>query len=82
MADFFESYLSIRQHVLIRFGKWREIMAQPLPADPALYCNTTAMIHYARGVAHAALGEVAAAEAEQALFRAAALRVPKSRNLH
>ena len=28
MADFFESYLSIRQHVLIRFGKWREILAQ------------------------------------------------------
>lgn len=82
MADFFESYLSIRQHVLIRFGKWREILAQPLPSDPDLYCNTTAMMHYAKGVAHAALGEVAAAEAEQALFRAAALRVPKSRNLH
>ena len=60
MADFFESYLSIRQHVLIRFGKWREIIAQPLPADPELYCNTTAMMHYAKGVAHAALGEVTA----------------------
>ena len=82
MADFFESYLSIRQHVLIRFGKWRQIIAQDLPADGELYCNTTAMIHYAKGVAHAALGEVAAAEAEQKLFRAAALRVPKSRNLH
>src|SRR5271170_7519102 len=32
MADFFESYVSIRQHVLIRFGKWREIIAQDLPA--------------------------------------------------
>jgi tetratricopeptide (TPR) repeat protein len=82
MADFFESYLSIRQHVLIRFGKWREILAQTLPEDSALYCNTTAMIRYARGVAHAALGEVAAAEAEQALFRAAATRVPESRHLH
>src|SRR5262249_46177334 len=37
---------------------------------------------YAKGVAHAALGEVKAAEAEQALFRAAAERVPKSRMLH
>ena len=82
MADFFESYLSIRQHVLIRFGKWREIIAQELPADAALYCNTTAMMHYAKGVAHAALGEVGAAEAEQALFREAAARVPQSRNLH
>ncbi len=82
MADFFESYVSVRQHVLIRFGKWHDIIAQPLPADPALYCNTTAMIHYAKGVAHAALGDVPAAEAEQALFRAAVQRVPKSRYMH
>jgi tetratricopeptide (TPR) repeat protein len=82
MADFFESYIAIRQHVLIRFGKWREIVAQALPTDPELYCNTVAMMHYAKGVAHAALGDVAAAEAEQALFRSAAKRVPKSRYMH
>lgn len=82
MADFLESYVSIRQHVLIRFGRWREIVAQDLPADRDLYCNTTAMMHYAKGVAHAALGEVPAAEAEQALFREAARRVPASRYLH
>ncbi len=82
MADFFESYVSIRQHVLIRFGKWREIIAQDLPADRDLYCNTLAMIHYAKGVAHAALGDVQAAEVEQALFREAAKRVPKSRQIH
>ena len=58
MADFFEGYVSIRQHVLIRFGKWHEIIAQDLPADRDLYCNTVAMMHYAKGVAHAALGEV------------------------
>jgi tetratricopeptide (TPR) repeat protein len=82
MADFFESYASIRQHVLIRFGKWREILAQDLPADRDLYCNTVAMTHYAKGVAHAALGDVPAATAEQALFREAVKRVPKSRYLH
>ena len=82
MADFFESYVSIRQHVLIRFGKWREIVAQDLPQDRDLYCNTVAMIHYAKGVAHAALGDVPAAEAEQGLFRAAARRVPESRHIH
>ena len=82
MADFFESYVSIRQHVLIRFGKWREIIAQDLPADRDLYCNTVAMMHYAKGVAHAALGDVSAAETEQALFREAAKRVPKSRQIH
>jgi tetratricopeptide (TPR) repeat protein len=82
MADFFESYVSIRQHVLIRFGKWREIIAQDLPADRDLYCNTVAMMHYAKGVAHAALGDVSAAEIEQALFREAAQRVPESRQIH
>jgi tetratricopeptide (TPR) repeat protein len=82
MADFFEGYLSIRQHVLIRFGKWPEIIAQAPPPDPELYLNTTAMLRYAKGVAHAALGGVQAAEAEQALFREAAQRVPKSRYIH
>jgi tetratricopeptide (TPR) repeat protein len=53
-----------------------------LPKDRQLYCNTTAMMHYAKGVAHAALGEVPAAQAEQALFRAAAKLVPPSRYMH
>ncbi len=82
MADFFEGYVPIRQHVLIRFGKWRDIIAQPLPQDRDLYCMTVATMHYAKGVAHAALGEVTAAEAEQALFREAVQRVPKSRQIH
>ena len=82
MADFFESYVAIRQHVLVRFGKWHEIIAQDLPADRDLYCNTVAMMHYAKGVAHAALGNVPEAEAEQALFRDAAKRVPESRQMH
>ena len=82
MADFFEGYVAIRLHVLIRFGKWQEIIDQDLPADSDLYCNTVAMLHYAKGVAHAALGNVPAAEAEQALFRKAAQRVPKSRQIH
>lgn len=82
MADFFESYASIRQHVLVRFGKWHEIVAQDLPADRHLYCNTVAMMHYAKAVAHAALGDVPAAAAEQVLFRETAERVPKSRYLH
>jgi tetratricopeptide (TPR) repeat protein len=82
MADFFEGYVSIRQHVLIRFGKCHEIIAQALPSDVDLYCNTAAMLHYAKGVAHAALGDVPAAEAEQTLFLAAAKRVPESRYIH
>ena len=82
MADFIESYLSVKQHVLVRFGKWREILAQELPKDQALYCGTTAMTLYAKGVAHSVLGEIEAAERMREAFRAAKARVPESRRLH
>ena len=82
MADFLESYLSMKQHVFIRFGKWREIIAQELPDDRELYSNLVATIHYAKGVAHAALGEVGEAERERELFLAAKARVPETRLLH
>ena len=70
MGDFLEGYLSHKQHVLIRFGKWREIIAQAMPEDPELYCATTAMMLYAKGVAHSALGEIEAAEAMRVAFLA------------
>jgi tetratricopeptide (TPR) repeat protein len=81
MADWLEAFVSIKQHVLIRFGKWREIVDQPLPEDRDLYCVTTAMMHYARTVAWASLGDVAAATAEREAFLAARDRVPESRML-
>jgi tetratricopeptide (TPR) repeat protein len=82
MADFIEGYLSMKQHVLVRFGKWEEIIAQELPKDPDLYCSTTAMTLYAKGVAHSVLGQIEKAEQARADFRAARARVPESRRLH
>lgn len=82
MADYFESYLSFEPHLLVRFGKWREATQLPLPEDRTLYCTLAANVHYARGVAHAALGEVTQAEAEEALYHAARARVPATRLLH
>jgi tetratricopeptide (TPR) repeat protein len=81
MADWLEAFVAMRLHVLIRFGRWREILAAPLPADPDLYLVTTAMTHYAKGAAHAASGQVAEAAAEQARFAAALARVPQSRTI-
>jgi tetratricopeptide (TPR) repeat protein len=81
MADWLEGFVAMRLHVLIRFGRWPEILAAPLPADPDLYLVTTAMTHYAKGVAHAASGQVAEAAGEQARFAAAVARVPRSRTL-
>jgi len=82
MADFLESYISMKTHVQIRFGRWREIIAEPLPEDQDLYCNTIASLHYAKAVAHAALGEVAKSEAERIKFMEARAKVPESRYLH
>ncbi len=81
-ADFFESYMAIWVHVLIRFGRWRQIIEEQLPDDRELYSNLTATLHYAKGVAHAALGEVDRAEAEQVLFLAARDRIPEARRMH
>ena len=82
MADFVEGYLPMKQHVLIRFGKWHEIIAQELPRDRDLYCSTTAMMLYAQTVAHSALGHIAEAEATRAAFIEAKPRVPESRRVH
>ncbi len=82
MADFIEGYLPMKQHVLVRFGKWQEIIAQELPRDRELYCSTTAMMLYAQAVAHSALGHIALAEAAKAAFLEAKRRVPESRLVH
>ncbi|MEM8740486.1 MAG: hypothetical protein AAGE13_03225, partial [Pseudomonadota bacterium] len=82
MADFLESYTSSELHVLIRFGKWREIIDLDLPQDRDLYCYRVATTEYAKGVAHAALGELARAEDAQARFLTARDRVPETRLLH
>ena len=79
MADALESKVPLGLHVLIRFGKWQEIIDLPLPEDQGLYCVTTAMTHYARGVAYAATSRVPEAERERELFRAAHARIPESR---
>ena len=81
MADWLEGFVAMQVHAPIRFGRWREILDLPLPEDPELYCATTAMLHYARGLAHAVLGDVPAAEAERERFEAAAAHVPASRTV-
>ncbi len=82
MADYFESYVSFEPHVLVRFGKWQDAIALPLPEDQKLYATLTAHVHYARGVGHAALGEVDAALREEEKYLAAMERVPAARVVH
>ncbi|KAJ5558506.1 hypothetical protein N7535_008720 [Penicillium sp. DV-2018c] len=79
MADYIEVFMSVRAHVMIRFGMWDEIIKLPMPSEPDLYCMTIATLHYAKGVAHAALGNIASAEHERELFRIARKLVPETR---
>lgn len=81
MADWLEAFVPLRVHVLVRFGRWAELTQEPLPADPDLYCTTTAMVLYGRALAHAALGDIETALAGQLEFEAAVARVPESRYL-
>jgi tetratricopeptide (TPR) repeat protein len=79
MADWLEGFVAMKMHALVRFGIWQDILDEPLPDDPELYSVTTAMLHYAKGVAHAACRQIEAAATEQQRFFAAFARVPKSR---
>lgn len=82
MADYFESYMAMEPHVLIRFGRWDELIAMSPPKDPELFRTLTATTHYARALALAATGRVAEAEAEEQVFLTAKDQVPESRLLH
>lgn len=81
MADWFEGFIPMKQHVLIRFGRWQDILDQDLPEDEDLYSVTIAMMRYARTVALANLHRITDAESEKAKFFEALERVPESRML-
>ncbi|KIW20844.1 hypothetical protein PV08_01422 [Exophiala spinifera] len=81
MADWLESFVGMRVHVLVRFGLWDDLLALPLPADQDLYCVTTALVHYGKGIAYASLSRTSEATAQQELFLSAAARVKPTRTL-
>jgi tetratricopeptide (TPR) repeat protein len=74
-----EGYYAMKMHVLVRFGQWQAIIDEPLPEDPELYLVSTAMQHYARGIAYATLKNIAAAEEERSRFFESLRRIPTSR---
>ncbi|MGR3614641.1 MAG: tetratricopeptide repeat protein [Paracoccaceae bacterium] len=79
MAITMEGYYSMKMHVLVRFGRWQDIVDAPMPDDPGLYCVSTAMHRYAKGVAHATLKDFDKADAERRLFHEAVARIPEDR---
>ncbi|KAK8846886.1 hypothetical protein IAR55_005976 [Kwoniella newhampshirensis] len=82
LADWLETVLNARAHVLVRFGRWQEILDLTLPTETELYSVTVANIHYAKGVAYAALGRVDEAISERKVFHSAISRIPPSRIIY
>ena len=79
MIDFLDIFMATPMHVMVRFGMWDEILAEPEPAEQLLAAR--AVWHYTRGLAYASLDRVPEAEKEQALFVQAKAAVPASRLL-
>ena len=69
-----EGFLPQQYYVFLRFSKWDEILDLPAPASPLQL--TTVMWHYARAVAMAGKGEVAAAGSAQQRFLDAVAKIP------
>lgn len=74
-----EGYHAMKSHVQVRFGRWREIIDEPVNGEPELYVLTTAMQHYAKGVAHATLREFAAVDRERERFHRHIETIPTER---
>ena len=79
IPDLFDIFTATPYHVLVRFGMWDEILAEPEPQGDLHAAR--AVWHYARGVALASLGRVDEAEAEQAEFLVAKAALPITRVL-
>lgn len=79
LAMTMEGYYSMKMHVLVRFGQWRAIVDAAMPECAELYCVSTSMHHYAKGVAFAALKQCDSALHQQRLFAESLSRIPADR---
>ena len=66
---YLEPFATLPWHVLIRFGKWQEIIDRPVKKDTDLYASTIAASHYARAIAFAVLGKLEEADSERSKFQ-------------
>ena len=71
-----ESFFALPLEVLVRFGHWDEILAEP-ENYPDYMPFTRAFHHGARAIAYGAKGEIENARKEQTIFRERAALVPK-----
>lgn len=70
-----DGFMPVTYHVMIRFGKWEEILAEPKPEDWRHV--SLSLWHYARGVAYSATDRTEQARAELDAFERAAAEIPE-----
>ena len=75
LAPVLEGFLGVPYEVLVRFGRWDEMLAEPEP--PEWQKSARALRHFGRGVALAAKGRIDDARQEHARYREAVAAVPE-----
>lgn len=70
-----DAFTALPLEVLVRFGRWEEVLAAPQPAEQLPIAR--ALWRCSRGIALAATGKVEGAKAEQQAFESAAKAVPE-----
>ena len=78
-TDFLDAFMQMPLHVLVRFGRWEEILTEPEPEEYLPMSRATR--HYARALAYAATGRVKEAELEQTAFVRTKALVPETSSL-
>ena len=63
-----EAFTTLPWHVLVRFGRWQEIIDRPMKEDKDVYAGSTVAAYYARAIAFAVLGKPNEADAERTNF--------------
>jgi tetratricopeptide (TPR) repeat protein len=84
LATTIEGYYSASVHVLVRFGRWQTIIDELMPGTdpdiihgtPVCYLVTKTLLHYAKAIAHAALGNHADADQHREQFERLNASVP------
>jgi tetratricopeptide (TPR) repeat protein len=74
-AAMMDPFFALPYELHMRFGRWDALLAEPKPRE--CFPITTALWHFARGVALAAKNNLDEARAEQSAFVAAVKAVPK-----
>jgi tetratricopeptide (TPR) repeat protein len=69
-----DGFMIFRSEALMRFGRWEEILREPIPARD--FPLAIALWHFTRGVAHSALGHADEARLERYLLQSATTNVP------